>query len=64
MLSAGESTPGGVTDQASRVKRRVSDARLQHRTVIYDPELCLNTPDWLWVATGMPALDHAIEGIY
>jgi alcohol dehydrogenase class IV len=42
----------------------VADARLQHRTVIYDPELCLNTPDWLWVATGMRALDHAIEGIY
>ena len=64
-LSAGEFTPGGgVTDEATRVKRRVADARLQHRTVIYDPELCLNTPDWLWVATGMRALDHAIEGIY
>jgi alcohol dehydrogenase class IV len=64
-LSAGEFTPGGgVTDEATRVKRIVADARLQHRTVIYDPELCLNTPDWLWVATGMRALDHAIEGIY
>src|ERR1700676_3837730 len=64
-LSAGEFTPGGgVTDKATRVKRIVADARLQHRTVIYDPDLCLNTPDWLWVATGMRALDHAIEGIY
>ncbi|HXO58236.1 MAG TPA: iron-containing alcohol dehydrogenase, partial [Candidatus Acidoferrum sp.] len=64
-LSAGEFTPGGaVTDEATRVKRRVGDARLQHRTVIYDPELCLDTPDWLWVSTGMRALDHAIEGIY
>src|SRR6266850_5216475 len=64
-LSAGEFTPGGgVTDEATRVKRIVADARLQHRIVIYDPELCLNTPDWLWVATGMRALDHAIEGIY
>src|SRR5258707_3957136 len=37
-LSAGEFTPGGgVTAEATRVKRRVSDARLHHRTVIYDP---------------------------
>ena len=54
----------GHRPRATRVKHRVSDARLQHRIVIYDPELCLNTPDWLWVATGMRALDHAIEGIY
>ncbi len=36
-LSAGEFTPGGgVTDETTRVKRIVADARLQHRTVIYD----------------------------
>src|SRR3984957_10012010 len=64
-LSAGEFTAGGgVTDEATRVKRRVSDARLQHRTIIYDPEFCLNTPDRLWVATGMRALDQPIQGIY
>jgi alcohol dehydrogenase class IV len=32
--------------------------------VIADPEITLATPDWLWVTTGMRALDHAIECAY
>jgi alcohol dehydrogenase class IV len=64
-LSAGEYThAGGVTDEATLVKSGVSDPRLQARTVINDPELTLETPEWLWIATGMRALDHAIETIY
>ncbi len=64
-LSAGEYThAGGVTDETTLVKSGVSDPRLQARTVINDPELTLETPGWLWVATGMRALDHAIETIY
>jgi maleylacetate reductase len=64
-LSAGEYThAGGVTDETTLVKSGVSDPRLQARTVINDPEVTLETPDWLWVATGMRALDHAIETIY
>ena len=64
-LSAGEYThAAGVTDDATRVKSGVSDPRLQARTVINDPELTLPTPDWLWVATGIRALDHAIESSY
>jgi alcohol dehydrogenase class IV len=64
-LSAGEYThAGGVTDETTRVKSGVSDPRLQARTVLNDPALTLATPDWLWVATGMRALDHAIETIY
>ena len=64
-LSAAEYTHGGaVTDEKTLVKSVVSDPRLQPRTVINDPELTLETPEWLWVATGMRALDHAIETIY
>jgi alcohol dehydrogenase class IV len=64
-LSAGEYTyAGGVTDENTRVKSGVSDLRLQPKTVINDPALTLSTPDWLWVATGMRALDHAIESCY
>jgi len=64
-LSAAEYTHGGgVTDEKTLVKSAVSDPRLQPRTVINDPELTLATPEWLWVATGMRALDHAIETIY
>lgn len=64
-LSAAEYTHvAGVTDDSTRVKEGVSDPRLQPRTVINDPELTLDTPDWLWVSTGMRALDHAVEVIY
>ena len=64
-LSAGEYTHGaGVTDEATRVKSGVADPRLQPRTVINDPTLTLETPAWLWAASGMRALDHAIESVY
>jgi len=64
-LSAGEYThAGGVTDEKTLVKSGVSDPRLQARTVIADPTLTLLTPEWLWIATGVRALDHAVESIY
>lgn len=64
-LSAAEYTfGGGVTDEKTLVKSAAADPRLQPRTVINDPELTLETPERLWVATGMRALDHAIETIY
>jgi alcohol dehydrogenase len=64
-LSAGEYTPaGGVTTEATRVKGGVVDPRLQPRTIINDPTLTVETPQWLWVATGMRAFDHAVEAIY
>ncbi len=64
-LSAAEMTPaGGVTDEQTRVKHGVVDPRLQPKIVVYDPELTRDTPDWLWVATGMRAIDHAVEAAY
>jgi maleylacetate reductase len=64
-LSAAEYThAGGVTDETTRVKSGVYDARVLPRTVINDPKLTLATPDWLWVSTGIRALDHAIECSY
>jgi alcohol dehydrogenase len=64
-LSAAEYTfAGGVTDETTRVKGGVYDMRVMPRTVINDPVLTLPTPDWLWVSTGIRALDHAIECAY
>ncbi|HTB18855.1 MAG TPA: iron-containing alcohol dehydrogenase [Bryobacteraceae bacterium] len=64
-LSAAEYThAGGVTDESTRVKSGVYDMRVLPRTVINDPLLTLATPDWLWVSTGIRALDHAIECAY
>src|SRR5271163_4763406 len=51
-------------DFSGAVKGGVVDPRLQPRTVINDPALSVETPEWLWVATGMRALDHAVEASY
>jgi alcohol dehydrogenase class IV len=64
-LSASEYTSvAGVTNETTRIKRAVADTRATPRVVISDPELTMATPDWLWAATGMRALDHAIEVMY
>ena len=42
----------------------MTDSRITPRTVIADPTLTLETPAWLWAASGVRALDHAIESIY
>jgi alcohol dehydrogenase len=64
-LSAGEFTSGfGITDEARRVKEGYGGAPFVPRIVILDPELTLHTPAWLWAATGMRAVDHAVERLY
>ncbi|MGC2333071.1 MAG: iron-containing alcohol dehydrogenase [Candidatus Acidiferrales bacterium] len=64
-ISAGEYTQvAGVTDENTRIKEGVGDPRIAAKTVINDPLLTLETPDWLWVSTGMRSLDHAVETIY
>ncbi|MGB6451026.1 MAG: iron-containing alcohol dehydrogenase, partial [Steroidobacteraceae bacterium] len=37
---------------------------LQPCVVIHDPQLCVETPEELWVSTGIRVLDHAVETIY
>jgi len=64
-LSAGEFTAvAGITDEDTRVKRAISDARLAPRLVYMDPTVTLDTPAWLWAASGVRALDHAVETSY
>jgi alcohol dehydrogenase len=64
-LSAGEFTAiAGVTNESTRIKRAVADPRLVARVVVMDPELTGETPRWLWAASGIRALDHAVESIY
>lgn len=64
-LSAGEFTDvAGMTDETTRIKHALLDPRLAPRTVIADPEVTLDTPSWLWAASGIRALDHAIETLY
>jgi alcohol dehydrogenase len=64
-LSAAEFSDGaGFTDERTHAKSGISDPGVTPRVVILDPELTLWTPPWLWLASGMRAVDHAIETLY
>src|SRR3989441_8990906 len=51
----------GFTDAAGD-KAGMRDVRLLLDSVIYDADLTLATPMHLWLASGIRALDHAVEG--
>lgn len=64
-LSAAEfSHMAGFTDEEAGEKTGFVDPRVTPRVVILDPELALYTPEWLWSASGIRALDHAVETLY
>jgi alcohol dehydrogenase class IV len=53
----------GQTDDATLVKTGGRDRSLTANAIFLDPQLTAETPDWLWAATGMRAVDHATETI-
>ena len=63
-LSAGEFTASaGCTDTQRHVKESFSHPLMMPRTVILDPDASLHTPAWLFLSTGIRAVDHAVEDI-
>jgi alcohol dehydrogenase len=54
----------GVTNEEKKLKSGFADDRVTPRCVILDPVLTLETPMDLWLATGIRALDHAVETLY
>ena len=65
-LSAGEFNMGGgnVLDDGEGHKIRVGHPRLYADLIVLDSEMTAGTPDWLWLSTGVKALDHCIERLY
>ena len=65
-LSAGEFNMGGgnVLDDQAGHKIRVRHSGLYADLIVLDPEMTVGTPDWLWLSTGVKALDHCIERLY
>ncbi|KAI4127649.1 MAG: hypothetical protein LQ338_003097 [Usnochroma carphineum] len=63
-LSAAECTAGaGYTDETG-TKARVFHPELMPHVIIYDCTLAKNTPQKLWLSTGIRSLDHAVELMY
>lgn len=42
-------------------KHLYQDRQLGARAVLLDPELTLATPEWLWLSSGVKAVDHCVE---
>ena len=63
-IAGGEfSAIAGVTNEKTQVKEALNHPLLMPRAVILDPWLSLHTPEWLWLSTGIRAVDHCVEGI-
>lgn len=63
-LSAGEYTAfAGCTDTVRQVKESYAQALLMPRVVILDPAVTVHTPEWLFLSTGIRAIDHAVEDL-
>ena len=63
-LSAGEfSAIAGVTNEATRVKEMFRHPLTVPQIVILDPEITRHTPMWLFLSTGIRAVDHCVEAV-
>ena len=63
-LSAGEYTASaGCTDTARNVKESFGHELMMPKSVVLDPRATLHTPEWLFLSTGIRAVDHAVEDI-
>ena len=63
-LSAGEfSAIAGVTNEATDTKDILRHPGLMPRVVILDAAVARHTPEWLFLSTGVRAIDHCVEGV-
>ncbi len=63
-ISGGEfSAIAGVTDERTKNKELMRHPAIMPATVILDPAVTVHTPEWLWLSTGVRAVDHCVEGI-
>ena len=63
-IAGGEFTASaGVTNERTKVKESLRHRLVMPRAVILDPSIGLHTPEWLWLSTGIRAVDHCVEGI-
>jgi maleylacetate reductase len=63
-IAGGEfSALAGVTNQRSKVKEMLRHDLVMPRAVILDPAVTRHTPEWLWLSTGIRAVDHCVEGL-
>ncbi len=63
-IAGGEfSAIAGVTNQQTKVKEMLRHDLVMPRAVILDPAVTVHTPEWLFLSTGIRAVDHCVEGL-
>jgi maleylacetate reductase len=63
-IAGGEfSAIAGVTNQRTKVKEMLRHVLAMPRAAILDPAVTVHTPEWLWLSTGIRAVDHCVEGL-
>lgn len=61
-LSGGEFNPrSGATDEATNQKQGYGHPAMTPAAVVLDPALSVHTPEWVWLSTGVRAVDHCVE---
>ena len=62
-IAGGEfSDISGVTNEHTKVKEMLRHPLVIPCAVILDPAITVHTPEWLWLSTGIRAVDHCVEG--
>ena len=63
-IAGGEFTAlAGVTNMRTKVKELLRHDLAVPRAVILDPAITVHTPEWLFLSTGIRAVDHCVEGL-
>jgi maleylacetate reductase len=63
-IAGGEfSSIAGVTDRSTHVKQMLRHPLVVPRATILDPAITVHTPEWLFLSTGIRAVDHCVEAI-
>ncbi|MEK9283261.1 MULTISPECIES: iron-containing alcohol dehydrogenase [unclassified Bradyrhizobium] len=63
-IAGGEfSSIAGVTDRSTHVKQMLRHPLMVPRATILDPAITVHTPEWLFLSTGIRAVDHCVEAI-
>jgi maleylacetate reductase len=63
-IAGGEfSAIAGVTNARTKVKEMLRHDLVMPRATILDPALTVHTPEWLFLSTGIRAVDHCVEGL-
>ena len=52
-----------MTDERTKVKELFRHPRIVPAAVVLDPAVTVHTPEWLFLSTGIRAVDHCVEGI-